>query len=417
MRIWKFALAGSVLTAMVLVPFASDTEEIASPDRLAGRPPALENLAARPLATIAVAIPVRIPSNLPARSPITIAGSGPQRPLRGIRICVDPGHGGQTRMSSTHYTGGAVGVSTRQTESDVNLRVSLLLQQYLEAAGAEVVMTRVSDDRCTRNPDKQAELDFRTNLANARGCDLFLSVHHNDAGRSQSNYSAVFYPSNTVKSVSLAENIGQALHMNMGVMTIGAKSGKYRVLDHIQMPGVIVEASFMTNYEEDRRLSSLAYNKLEAKAIATGVLNYYRLTKGRDVDFNGIFAPIDTKAGYAKAVADASFVRREIVERKSLFGTSYEELTYDPQGRVTARREVGSGTNLVAKTANKALKGAVVVASTVKEGTRRTAVKASKALKAGPGAQPIVGAKKKIAAPKAVSKAKPMVSAAKRKRA
>ena len=227
----------------------------------------------------------------------------------------------------------------------------------------------------------------------------------------------MFYPSNTVKSVSLAENIGQALHMNMGVMTIGAKSGKYRVLDHIQMPGVIVEASFMTNYEEDRRLSSLAYNKLEAKAIATGVLNYYRLTKGRDVDFNGIFAPIDTKAGYAKAVADASFVRREIVERKSLFGTSYEELTYDPQGRVTARREVGSGTNLVAKTANKALKGAVVVASTVKEGTRRTAVKASKALKAGPGARPIVGAKKKIAAPKAVSKAKPMVSAAKRKRA
>lgn len=333
MKLWKHVLTGSVLTAMVLVPKKGHLAEPAQA-RLKSSDSAL--------ASIPLNMPARVPANLPARSPISVATSA-QKPLRGIRIVVDPGHGGQAQYSKIRYTGGTVGVATGQTESDVNLRVSVMLKTYLEAAGAEVLMTRISDDRCTgADGDKSAELDFRSNFANCNGADLFISVHHNDAGKSQSNYSAVFYPSGTVHSISLAENIAQSLHNHMGVQTVGAKSGSYRVLDRIKMPGVIVEASFMTNYEEDRRLANVAYNKLEAKSIATGIINYIRLTKGRQVDFNSIYAPIDDQAGSSQAVADASFVRRDIVEKKSLFGTTYEEVTYDAYGRVASRRELGS---------------------------------------------------------------------------
>lgn len=342
MKLWKCALTGSVLTAMVFAP-----KKVHPPETVVAQVNATQGA----LASIPLAMPTRVPADLPARSPMTAVGTA-VKPLRGVRICIDPGHGGQTRFSKTHYTGGTVGVATGQTESDVNLRVSLMLKTYLEAAGAEIIMTRMSDDRCTPGTDKLPELDFRSTMANARGADLLISVHHNDAGRSPANYSAVFYPKGKMTSISLAENIAQSLHNHMGVQTVGAKAGAYRLLDRAEMPAVIVEASFMTNMDEDRRLAQVSYNKLEAKAIATGIMNYIRLSKGREVDFNTIFAPIDGQACTAQTVADASFVRRDIVEKKTLFGTTYEEVVYDAQGRIASRREICQ-TPVAAKPATK----------------------------------------------------------------
>ena len=372
MKLWKCALTGSVLTAMVFAPRNVHPPTASEAQVSSGTQ----------LASIPLSMPVRVPANLPARSPIT-AVSTAQKPLRVIRICIDPGHGGQARWNKIKYTGGTIGVATGQTESDVNLRVSLMLKTYLEAAGAEVIMTRISDDRCTNDPDKGPELDFRCNLANSRGADLFISVHHNDAGRNPGvNYSAVFYPSGTMHSISLAENIARSLENHMGIPTKGALPGSYRVLSKAKMPSVIVEASFMTCPDEDRRLAMVSYNKLEAKAIATGIMNYIRLTKGRQIDFNTIFAPIDGHAGAAQAIADASFVRRDIVEKKSLFGTTYEEVVYDAQGRVVSRREIGktpaAKTTAAAKSSTqKASSKVKATASKARKATSKVTSKAS----------------------------------------
>jgi hypothetical protein len=115
------------------------------------------------------------------------------------------------------------------------------------------------------------------------------------------------------------------------------------------MPTALVEASFMSNPEEDLRLASLAYNKLEAKAIATGILNYFRVTRNISVDFTSIFAPLDEQAEAAQAIADATIVRKELIEKRSLFGRRYMEVTYDATGRVISRREVGSSSESVEK--------------------------------------------------------------------
>jgi N-acetylmuramoyl-L-alanine amidase len=303
-----------------------------------------------------------------SREPISAFATA-HKPLEGIRVCVDAGHGGQY-LTKTHYTGGTIGVATGQTESDVNLRVSLCLKQYLEAAGATVVMTRCSDVRCTNDPGKLPELDYRSHLANVRNCDLFISVHHNEGTNRGTNHTVVFYPAGMSKAICLAENISAAVSNYIGTQNLGAKSGSYRILKGVKMPGVIVEASFMSNAAEDQRLASVAYNKLEAKAIATGILNYVKLTRGRQVDFNTIFAPIDSQAGSAQAIADASFVRREVVERRSLFGVRYEEVTYDSSGRVTNRREIG-GSKPVAKSS------VAKVTSVFKGKSSKSAAKAS----------------------------------------
>jgi N-acetylmuramoyl-L-alanine amidase len=322
-------MAGGICASLAFIPQGFVADKATMPEL--NPTPELANLK---LQQITEATP------LAARSPISAFASS-NRPLDGVRICVDPGHGGQY-LTKTHYTGGTIGVATGQTESDVNLRVALILREYLKAAGAQVFMTRTTDERCQGDTCKRAELDFRSDIANQGNCDLFISVHHNESTAQGTNYTATFYPKGVNAAVSLAENISNAVSKYIGTQNIGAKIGDYRVLNQIKMPGVIVEASFMSNPTEDQRLAQLSYNKMEAKAIATGILNYIRLSRGRQVDFTNIFAPIDDQAGSAQMMADASFVRRQIVERHSLFGVRYEEVTYDAQGTEVSRRDIGS---------------------------------------------------------------------------
>ena len=61
------------------------------------------------------------------------------RHLKGYKICLDPGHGGQGHISD--YKRGPTGVR----EAEVNLQVALHLQDMLQEVGATVVMTRVDD--------------------------------------------------------------------------------------------------------------------------------------------------------------------------------------------------------------------------------------------------------------------------------
>jgi N-acetylmuramoyl-L-alanine amidase len=366
MKTWKIVLVGAVLTAMVFIPAAPDVQKAPLP---VNQPIAMAELKMEKIQ------PVQQVDGL-SRSPVTAYVTA-QKPLNGIRICVDPGHGGQAKWDKLYYCGGTIGASTGQTESDVNLRVALCLRQYLEAAGAEVIMTRIDDERCTKDGDKSEELDFRSNLANSRDTDLFISVHHNEGSDHDANYTAAFYPPGTSNSISLAENIASAVSRYLGTPSIGGKPGNYRVLNKIHMPGVIVEASFMSNPSEDKRLSSLSYDKMEAKAICTGILNYMRMAKGRQVDFNTIFKPIDDQAYTAQTLADASFVRKQIVEKRSLFGVRYEEITYDANGNVTAVRPIGG--NTLASKASKVGSAAKSVAKIASKSAKKITASAKKA--------------------------------------
>ncbi|MEI7634685.1 MAG: N-acetylmuramoyl-L-alanine amidase [bacterium] len=329
MKLWALVPVAAVLTAVVFLPEFPAMEAAMAPEAK------LE-----PMTRLAIA--KSAPSfGLPSRSPVSAYATS-QKPLAGVKICVDPGHGGQTMWSKVSYTGGTQGVVTGQTESDVNLRVALLLKQYLEEAGAQIFMTRVSDDRVSGDSGKTGELDQRSRIANSKNSDLFISIHHNEGYNRSANYTVVFYPGGMPRASVLAENIASAVSRYLGTQNVGAKTGSsYRVLKGVKMPGVIVESSFMSCPQEDLRLQSLAYNKMQAKAIATGILNYVRVSRQQLVDFNTIFSPIDSKADSAQAIADATLVRKQIIEKKSLFGVCYEEVTTGNNGQVISRRSLG----------------------------------------------------------------------------
>ncbi|WP_375758803.1 N-acetylmuramoyl-L-alanine amidase [Corallococcus exercitus] len=282
-----------------------------------------------------------------APRPRLVAGPwNPRAPLSRAVVCIDPGHGGEGKVPSDYYTGGSVGVATGQREGAVNLRVSLFLKQYLEAAGARVELTRMEDVRCGQEPSAAAELGCRSDFANTRDCDLFVSVHH-DFAPGPDNATKVFFPEGDEGSLPLAQNVSTAVSHYLGTINRGALPSSLAVLQKLQMPGVLVEASRLSIPDEDRRLATEPHNQKEAMAITVGILNYLRLLRGQEIALADIYPALPSMPE-AQSGADAAYVRTELVERWGIPWMRCEQLTYDIRGAVVARRLVHNGGRLSA---------------------------------------------------------------------
>ncbi len=86
------------------------------------------------------------------------------KPLEGLVITVDPGHGGSS--FSEGYHGSARGINSRVVEGDLNMLVSGLVYHHLKDAGAEVHLTRRDDRKVTLGDTGRAEeLGARTDVA------------------------------------------------------------------------------------------------------------------------------------------------------------------------------------------------------------------------------------------------------------
>ena len=94
--------------------------------------------------------------------PAAVAPRAGRRLLRTHVVAVDPGHGGEDPGNPCRFCPGGL------TESDVTLKVGLLLRDELEARGVRVRMTRTRDVR--------PGLRERAATCSA-DCDLFVSLH------------------------------------------------------------------------------------------------------------------------------------------------------------------------------------------------------------------------------------------------
>ncbi len=65
------------------------------------------------------------------------ANTEPSDAMAGVRVVIDPGHGG--------FDGGTIGTAGTK-ESEINLAISKLVQKEFESQGAEVVMLRERDE-------------------------------------------------------------------------------------------------------------------------------------------------------------------------------------------------------------------------------------------------------------------------------
>jgi N-acetylmuramoyl-L-alanine amidase len=212
-------------------------------------------------------------SSAPARSQ---PAGDTSSPLKGAVIVVDPGHGGQRYSKS--YTGGTRGVTSRMTESELNLRVGLELAKQLRAKGATVRLTREADHRLSpEGSSNKDELHARIDFFEHYNCHFFLSVHHN-AGRPTATGHTALYKHNATDDTlyeALATDVNDALEGAVPGPKLKLIKGSYHILRETPIPGTIAESGFMTNRAFDELSVKPDYPRTEAAAIARGAVRYW----------------------------------------------------------------------------------------------------------------------------------------------
>ncbi|MDE0553264.1 MAG: N-acetylmuramoyl-L-alanine amidase, partial [Candidatus Poribacteria bacterium] len=194
------------------------------------------------------------------------------RHLKGFKICLDPGHGGQSHVPD--YKRGPTGLR----EAEVNLRVAFHLREILQKAGVTVIMTRVDDS--------YVSLPMRSQIANESGADFFISLHHNGIDNPTVNYTSTWYHGDADDS---RHSLDLARYIQLGVsdalqLPTSPASGLYSdkliaasgfgVLRRTKCPAVLCEASFLSNPEEEARLQDDNYLRKEADGYFRGIARY-----------------------------------------------------------------------------------------------------------------------------------------------
>lgn len=195
-------------------------------------------------------------------------------PLTGKVIVIDPGHGG--------VDGGAVGRSGEVVEKEIALDISLMLRDYLQEAGAYVIMTRETDrdlapeDLRGYSRRKTKDLYNRLAIINAPDRDLFISVHLNAIPSPRWRGAQTFYNPTNDDSRDLSRFIQDELRQNLENTTRHAKQlSSVFILKEANIPGAIVEVGFLSNPSEAELLAGSDYQNKVATSIYRGILRYF----------------------------------------------------------------------------------------------------------------------------------------------
>lgn len=194
-------------------------------------------------------------------------------PLAGKVILLDPGHGGPD--------GGAVGPEGI-VEKDIALNISQFLRDYLQEAGALVVMTREEDTDLASPEEKRLrkrkveDLMRRVHLIQQKKVDAFISIHLNAVPSPRWSGAQTFYSPIREENKLLATSIQNELIRQLGnTNRLAKQKGDIYILKQSKVPTVLVEVGFLSNPEEARLMATKEYQQKVAASIYTGILRYY----------------------------------------------------------------------------------------------------------------------------------------------
>lgn len=228
------------------------------------------------------------------------------RHSKSFKVVIDPGHGGEDP--------GAIG-PTGLREKDVVLHLSKKVRDKIRSElGWDVVMTR-EDDRFVR-------LEDRTAIATTEEGNLFISIHANAAtdkricgiesyvlgtttnkhalrlAAKENNISPqqvsdlqviladlkLNDPTKVIPSSRLADCVQMILVNRLQkrygqVKDLGVKQAPFVVLIGADMPSILIEVSFISNPEEEKRLRNSRYLDTLTAAIVDGLKKYAQDTE------------------------------------------------------------------------------------------------------------------------------------------
>jgi len=184
----------------------------------------------------------------------------PDNPIEGLKIAVDPGHGGDAIGAIS-----PLGVM----EKDVNRQWADALTDLLRAGGAQTIMTRQGDETVS--------LSQRIKTAEAANALLFISLHNNGV----TPFGAPLGASGTSTYFTLPQDRDLAWTIyprmvSLGLTPYGRIANSYFVTNSASFLTVLVEGGFLTNPYEEQRLSDPEFIKRMAQAVYDGIVDFIK---------------------------------------------------------------------------------------------------------------------------------------------
>ena len=180
------------------------------------------------------------------------------RTLKNLKVAIDAGHGGSNV--------GARGVSGRVTEKEYNLIIANLLAERLRSHGANVFMTRTSDQTIS--------MDDRLKRIQAFQPDIMLSIHLNASARDTVNGVSTYYryPGFRNLSASVLKRIAELDINNWGLVG----NFNFTLNSSTEYPNTLVEVAFISNPEDEKKILSAEFRKRVADKIHAGIEDFLK---------------------------------------------------------------------------------------------------------------------------------------------
>ena len=179
--------------------------------------------------------------------------------LKGLTICVDPGHGGKES--------GAIACSGVK-EATLNYALAAQFRDALQAMGATVIMTR--------DANQYMGLQERVDTAIASKADMLISVHNNSLpdGRDpwkEHGSSSYWYHT---QSMELAKVAREHLVRDGGLKDFGTRYQNLALCRPSNLLACLVEVGFVINPDELASLQDPKFQATVGKSLAESVRSY-----------------------------------------------------------------------------------------------------------------------------------------------
>lgn len=203
-------------------------------------------------------------------------------------VVIDPGHqkkgdsskepmGPGATETKAKVTTGATGIYTKQKESELVLKVALLLEKALKEEGYNVIMTRTTNNINISNKE-------RATIANNADADAFVRLHADSYSDSSVNgISTLCQTANNKYNGDIADKsykLSKSVLDNMVKIT-GAKSRGVTRTDTMsginwsKVPVTIIEMGFLSNEKEDKLLASSSYQNKLVQGMVDGINSFF----------------------------------------------------------------------------------------------------------------------------------------------
>jgi N-acetylmuramoyl-L-alanine amidase len=218
-------------------------------------------------------------------------------------ILLDPGHGGDD-----------LGAHFNHTESDI------LFEKEITLKLAHKIYDELKNEYkvyFTRNTDQYVSLEDRSKMAEVVNADLFISIHVNSSANKDANGIETYYLDNhndmAIRKIEKVENsklvrhendlvvqkilidliiskimpssrqlagfihesVKERINIEFKITDRKVRAGLFYVLALSKRPGVLLEAGFLSNTKDSKKLTDLKYQKEYAKGVKEGIDKYF----------------------------------------------------------------------------------------------------------------------------------------------